>query len=79
MEALKKIADKAVADYGFRQAVMWSPEDIIDRWRLSDREALVLRETICGELEALPVPVEPEDIPTESGRIARLIEAALQA
>ena len=35
MDKLIEIADKAIADYGFRQIVMWSPSDVIDRWELS--------------------------------------------
>ena len=76
MEQLKEIADKAIANYGFRQVVMWSPEDIIEQWKLSDRETRVLQDTLVKELEALPVPVEPEDVPAESQRLTRLIEAA---
>lgn len=77
MENLKEIVDKAIANYGFRQVVMWSPDDIIDQWGLSDQETRVLMDILIEELEALPVPVEPENVAAESERLAGLIEAAL--
>ena len=42
MEKLIEIADRAAADYGFRQIVQWSPDDVVGEWGLSDREADVL-------------------------------------
>lgn len=79
MDNLIEIAHKAIADYGFRQVVVWSPDDIIARWGLSDREAQVLLDTVCGALEALPVPVQPDDVPAELDRIKGLISTALSS
>ena len=77
MEALIDIANRAIADYGFRQIVLWSPDDIVARWGLSSEHAQVLRGPLRQALEALPVPVEPARIPNEEGRLAALIEDAL--
>ncbi len=79
MENLVEIAHKAIADYGYRQVVVWSPDDIIAQWDLSDREARVLLDTVRGALEALPVPVQPDDVPTELERIKGLISTALRS
>ena len=72
-----EIAGRAIRDYGFRQVVLWSPDDVIGRWALSSRESQVLLGPIREALEALPIPVEPEDIPQEQDRFARLIGDAL--
>jgi hypothetical protein len=77
MEALVEIVNKAIADYGFRQVVLWSPEDVIVRWSLASREGQVLQGPVRDALEALPIPVEPRDIPAEQDRLARLINDAL--
>ena len=77
MEALTDIANRAIADYGFRQVVMWSPDDIVAQWELSDQEAEVLRGLVRDALEALPIPVQPQDIPAEQDRFAALISQAL--
>ena len=74
MDRLKDIVEQAIADYGFRQVVMWSPQEVIARWHLSEVEARTLRETLLPELERLPVPVEPDDRPTQSARLARLLQ-----
>ena len=71
------IANRAIADYGFRQVVMWSPDDIVAQWELSDQEAEVLRGLVRDALEALPIPVQPQDIPAEQDRFAALISQAL--
>ena len=42
MESLIEIANKAIADYGFRQVVLWSPDDVIAQWDLAQNEADVL-------------------------------------
>lgn len=78
MEPLIQIANKAIADYGFRQVVLWSPEDVVDQWGLSQDEAKVLEGPLRDELEALPVPVEPADIPAQQERLTRLINEALE-
>ena len=77
MESLIEIANKAIADYGFRQVVLWSPDDIIARWDLSSQEAQVLKGPVLEALEALPIPVEPQDVSGEQDRLARLIGDAL--
>jgi hypothetical protein len=77
MEKLIEIANKAVADYGFRQIVQWSPEDIVAQWQLSTREAELLTGVIKDELDRLPIPVEPPQVPHEQERVARIIRRAL--
>ena len=77
MEKLIEITNKAVADYGFRQIVQWSPEDIVAQWRLSAREAEVLTGIIKNELDRLPIPVEPAEVPQEQERVAAVIRQAL--
>lgn len=77
MEKLIEITNKAVADYGFRQIVQWSPEDIVAQWQLSNREAGVLTGIIKDELDRLPIPVEPSDVPQEQERVAGVIRQAL--
>ncbi len=77
MEKLIEITNKAVADYGFRQIVQWSPEDIVAQWQLSTREAEMLSGVIKDELDRLPIPVEPTDVPGEQDRLAGVIRQAL--
>ena len=77
MESLVEIAHKAIADYGFRQEALWSPDGVVDRWRLSDADANVLKGPLNEALAALPIPVEPENIPSELERITGIIEGAL--
>ena len=77
MEKIIEITNKAVADYGFRQIVQWSPEDIVAQWQLSTREADILSGVIKGELDRLPIPVEPSDVPQEQERVAGIIWRAL--
>lgn len=77
MDKLIEIVNKSIADYGFRQIVQWSPEDIIGQWQLSPREAEMLKGLIKEELDRLPVPVEPKDIPEEQKRLAGIISKAL--
>ena len=77
MGALGEIANKAIADYGFRQVVQWSPDDLVAQWQLTPQEAEVLRGPLLDALAVLPVPVEPQHIPAESDRFARLIADAL--
>jgi hypothetical protein len=77
MDKLVEIAGKAVADYGFRQIVQWSPDDIAAQWQLSPREAEVLKGSVKQELDELPIPVEPKDVPAEQERLAALIRKAL--
>lgn len=77
MDKLADIVNKAIADYGFRQIAQWSPEDVISRWGLSEQEAAVLTGPIKDELDQLPVPVEPGDVPAEEKRLAEVIRGAL--
>ena len=77
MEKLIEITNKAVADYGFRQIVQWSPEDIVAQWQLSNREADILTGIVKDELDRLPIPVEPSDVPQEQERVAGVIRQAL--
>ena len=77
MEKLIEITNKAVADYGFRQIVQWSPEDIVAQWQLSTREAEILADIVKDELDRLPIPVEPSDVPQEQERVAGVIRQAL--
>ncbi|MCE2486307.1 MAG: hypothetical protein J4F42_12390 [Desulfurellaceae bacterium] len=77
MEKLIEISNKAVADYGFRQIVQWSPDDIVAQWQLSDREAELLTGVIKDELDRLPIPVEPPQVLQEQERVAGVIRQAL--
>ena len=77
MEKLIEITNKAVADYGFRQIVQWSPEDIVAQWQLSTREAEMLAGVIKDEMDRLPIPVEPTDVPREQERLAGVIQKVL--
>ena len=79
MEKVIEIANRAVADYGFRQAVLYGAEDIVQRWELSSEERIVLDGTVLDLLGALPIPVEPADIPGEQARIAEQIRVAASA
>ncbi len=76
MEKVIEISDRAVADYGFRQAVLYGPDDVSQRWGLSDQERSVLESVVVEALTALPVPVQPADIPSEQARLAELIRHA---
>ncbi len=76
-EKLIEIVNKAVADYGFRQIVQWSPDDVVTQWQLSPGEVEVLKGRLKTELDQLPIPVEPQDVPGEQERLAGIITAAL--
>ena len=71
-EALREIIDKAVADYGYRLAVMWGPEDVIAMSDLTPEEGDVLLSAIVPELKGLPDPVEPADRPSVQRRLAEM-------
>lgn len=77
MRPLIEIADKAIEDYGFRQIVLWSPEDVAVEWGLSPEEARALEGPVRQALEAMPIPVEPLEIPQARRRVAAAIEDAL--
>jgi len=76
MEKLIDIANRAVADYGFRQTVMYGAEDIAQRAGFSQQEQEILAGAVLEFLEALPVPVQPADIPGEQQRLEAVIKAA---
>ena len=77
MDKLIDIASRAVADYGFRQAVLYGAADIAARWSLSEEEAALLSGPVLAELNALPIPVPPEDIPAEQARVAEVIRGLI--
>ena len=76
MSNLSEVVNRAIADYGFRQGVVWGAEAVTRQWGLSERELAVLQDTLIPELEALPIPVEPADQPAERERFAGLARAA---
>ena len=76
MERLIEITNRAVADYGFRQAVLYGPDDVARRSGLTEREPAVLHATVLPLLGELPVPVQPEDIPAEQTRLEARIRTA---
>ena len=73
MEKVIDIANRAIADYGFRQAVIYGTADIAAKWSLTDAEADVLSGPVLNELSTLPIPVQPADIPSEQARMAEMI------
>ena len=79
METLRELIETAVADYGFRLAVMWGPDDVIAMSSLTDEEASVLKRDLLPELKALPDPVEPADRPVVNKRLMELAEGKLGA
>ena len=76
MEKLIRIANRAVADYGFRQTVLYGAEDIAQRAGFSTQEQEILAGTVLEFLAALPIPVQPENIPGEKQRMEAAIKAA---
>ncbi len=73
MDKLIDIASRAVADYGFRQAVLYGAGDIARRWSLTEEEAALLSGPVLAELSALPIPVQPADIPAQQARVSEII------
>ena len=76
MDQIIDIANQAVADYGFRQGVLYSPDDIGRRAGFNPEELAVLEGTVLDLLAALPIPVQPEDIPREQAKMTAAIKAA---
>ena len=79
MDKLVDIVNRAVADYGFRQAVLYGSADIARRWSLTEEEAGLLAGPVLAELRALPIPVQPADIPGEEARLSELIRGLFPA
>ncbi|MDA1129114.1 MAG: hypothetical protein O2913_10510 [Chloroflexi bacterium] len=79
MENLIDIANRAVADYGFRQAVLYGCANIALRWSLTEEETAQLCGSVVAELAALPIPVQPEDVPAEQARVAEIIRGLASA
>lgn len=73
MDKLTDIVNRAVADYGFRQAVLYGSAEIARRWLLTDAEAAILSGAVLSELSALPIPVQPADIPAQQARISDIV------
>ena len=73
MNKLIDIANRAIADYGFRQAVLYGAVDIARKWELTEKEATLLSGAVLSELTALPIPVQPADIPAEQARVSEVI------
>ena len=73
MDKLIDIANRAIADYGFRQAVLYGAADIARKWKLTEEEAALLSGAVLSELTALPIPVQPADIPAEQARVSGVI------
>lgn len=76
MDKVIEITNRAVADYGFRQAVLYGSADIARRWGLTDTEQETLERTAVELLAVLPIPVPPENIAVEQRRLEALIRAA---
>ncbi len=77
MDKLIDIANRAVADYGFRQAVLYGAADIAHKWDLSEDEAALLSGPVLAELSALPIPVQPADVPAEQARVSEVIRGLI--
>jgi hypothetical protein len=71
-----EISNRAVADYGFRLAVLYGAEDIARRWELSEAERALLEGEVLELLSALPNPVEPDNMAAEQERVTAAIRAA---
>ncbi len=78
MDKLIEVANRAVADYGFRQAVMYGAEDLGRRAGFTQQEQAILEGTVLDLLAALPIPVQPADIPGEQAKLADAIRAAAE-
>ena len=72
-QGLREIIDQAVADYGFRLAVMWGADDVVAGSDLTPQEARTLRRVVVPELRKLPNPVEPHDQAAVRERLAKLV------
>ena len=73
MDKLIDIANRAIADYGFRQAVLYGAADIARKWELTEEETALLSGAVLSELTALAIPVQPADVPAEQARVSAVI------
>ena len=76
MDKVIEITDRAVADYGFRLAVLYGAADVARRWELSAAEQALLEGAALELLAALPNPVEPENVAAEQQRVAAALRQA---
>jgi hypothetical protein len=76
LASLAEIIEQAVADYGFRIAVIWGTDDLIARSELDDHDGRVLTRIVVPELRRLPNLVEPGDRKNVSDQIFRLASVA---
>ena len=76
MDKFIEVVNRAVADYGFRQAVLYGAKDVGRRAGFSQQEQAILEGTVLDFLAALPIPVEPADIPGEQANLASAVRAA---
>ncbi|MBR74159.1 MAG: hypothetical protein CL872_05850 [Dehalococcoidaceae bacterium] len=62
-ETIKTIIQRAVADFGFRQVVLYDFENInnhIQEQEKLDEEIIEsIKDILISEMQALPIPVEP--------------------
>lgn len=72
-QSLSEIIARAVADYGFRLAVIWGTDQITEGFCLSPSQTEILTELIVPELKKLPNPVEPEDQAAVRKRLVGLL------
>jgi hypothetical protein len=75
-EALHQLVEHAIADYGFRQALLWGTDDVLASAGLDAAEGAALRERLLTEIEGLPVPVEPAERPAQLARLLALLDGA---
>ncbi len=75
-ESARALAEKAIADYGFRQALLWGTDEVLAAWALEPSESEAVRERMLAEVEQLPVPVEPAERPAVLTRLLQAIDAA---
>ena len=74
-DRVRALAEKAVADYGFRQALLWGTEEVLSSWALDPPEAEAVRGRLLPAVEELPVPVEPSERPAVIARLIELMDA----
>lgn len=72
-QSLEEIIHRAVADYGFRLAVMWGVEDVATGFGLDAHQTGMLTGVIVPELMKLPNPVEPDDQAAVAQRLSELL------